>query len=378
MILEKKLALVTVTIITFLEALIHVGQIYSDSASYINIAFFFEGKISRAELGNAYFRLLRPVVPFVASLLNHLIGIESSFALFNVMLWLASSLLLFQLTELLTERTDAAFVASSFFTASIPILLYGGAVLTDMSGYFFVLFGTYLILKFDLGRATYVKVILSALIIALGVLSREFAASVIVTLVIWVLFTKGSWRRVLLVTLIVAASAFLWSTAVGISYTSWLSYNVLNASQNAAFESQNAPVSLRIWTWIRTIRIAFQSEILLLALIGGATIIKRRAKLPAFASSLLGPAIVTLGLALFGAGTDFRYTFTMFPGILPIASLGVIWAANKVSAFLVTKDSTRQRLATILVIICVTLLIIETNMATLRFISTPWNPYVAP
>jgi len=376
--LEKRIALAAVTIITGLEAFTHVGQIYPDSASYIKTALFFEGQISRAALGNAYFRLLRPVVPFAASVLNHVMGIEASFALFNVVLWFGSSLLMFELTELLTERTDVAFVATSFFTASIPILLYGGAILTDMSGYFFVLLGTYLILKLDLGRATYARVILSSLIIALGVLSREFAASVIVTLVIWILFTKGSWRRVLLVTLIVAAIAFTWSTAVGISYTSWLSYNVLNASQNAAFESQNAPVTLRIWTWIRTIRIAFRPEILLLSVVGGALVIKRRTKLPAFASSLLGPAIVTLALALFGAGTDFRYTFTMFPALLPLASLGVIWLANKISVFLITTNSQSHRLATILMTLCVALFIIETNMITLRFLSPPWNPYVAP
>ncbi len=376
--LGKREALAAVGIITALEVFTHIGQMYPDSASYIKTALFFEGEVSRAELGNAYFRLLRPVVPFVASLLNHVIGIEASFAFFNLTLWFASSLLMFKLTELLTERTDAAFVASSFFTASIPILLYGGAVLTDMSGYFFVLLGTYLILKLDLGRAAYVKVIASSLVVALGVLSREFAASVIVTLVIWVLLAKGSWRRVVLMTLIVVAIAFAWSTVVGISYNSWLSYNVLNASQNASFESQNAPLTLRLWIWIRTIRDAFRPEILLLAVVGGASILKRRTKLPAFAASLLGPAIVTLGLAVVGAGTDFRYTFTMFPGMLPIASLGVIWLANQVATFLIRKNGHSEKLATILTIICVVVFIIEMNLITMRFLSLPWNPYVAP
>jgi hypothetical protein len=179
-------------------------------------------------------------------------------------------------------------------------------------------------------------------------------------------------------TLIVAAIAFAWSTVVGISYNSWLSYNVLNASQNAAFESQNAPLALRLWTWIRTIRIAFRPEILLLAVIGGASILKRRTKLPAFAASLLGPAIVTLGLAVVGAGTDFRYTFTMFPGVLPIASLGVIWLANQVAVFFIRKNGHSEKLATVLTILCVVAFIIETNLITMRFVSLPWNPYVAP
>jgi 4-amino-4-deoxy-L-arabinose transferase-like glycosyltransferase len=376
--LGRRAALAAVSVITALEAFTHIGQRYPDSAGYIKTALFFEGEISRTELGSAYFRLLRPVVPFVASLLNHVIGIEASFAVFNLVLWFASSILMFKLTEFLTERIDTAFVASSFFTASIPLLLYGGAVLTDMSGYFFVLLGTYLILKLDLGRATYVKVIASSLVVALGVLSREFAASVIVTLVIWVLLTRGSWRRVILMALIVAVVAFAWSTAVGISYNSWLSYNVLNASQNASFESQNAPLTLRLWTWIRTVRDAFRPEILLLTIVGGASILKRRTKLPAFAASLLGPAIVTLGLAVAGAGTDFRYTFTMFPGMLPIASLGVIWLANQIATFLTTKDGRSDKLTTILTILCVVAFIIETNLITMRFLSLPWNPYVAP
>ena len=376
--LGKHGALVAVITITVLEALTHIGQIYPDSASYIKTALFFEGEISRAGLGDAYFRLLRPVVPFAASLLNHAIGIKASFAVFNLVLWLASSLLMFNLAELLTERIDAAFVASSFFTASIPMLLYGGAVLTDMSGYFFILLGTYLILKLDLGRATYGKVVAGSLVVALGVLSRELAASVIITLVIWVLLTRGSWRRVALMVLIVVSIALAWSTVVGISYNSWLSYNVLNAAQNASFESQNAPVALRLWTWIRTIRIAFRPEVIVLAVVGGASILKRRTKLPAFAASLLGPVIVTLGLALAGAGTDFRYTFTMFPGFLPIASIGMLWLAKQIAAFLNSKEDQSEKLAVILTILCVVAFIIETNLITVRFLSLPWDPYVAP
>ena len=96
--LGKHGALVAVITITVLEALTHIGQIYPDSASYIKTALFFEGEISRAGLGDAYFRLLRPVVPFAASLLNHAIGIKASFAVFNLVLWLASSLLMFNFT----------------------------------------------------------------------------------------------------------------------------------------------------------------------------------------------------------------------------------------------------------------------------------------
>jgi len=84
--LGRRAALAAVSIITALEAFTHIGQIYPDSASYIKTALFFGGDISRAELGSAYFRLLRPVVPFVASLMNHVIGIEASFAVFNLIL----------------------------------------------------------------------------------------------------------------------------------------------------------------------------------------------------------------------------------------------------------------------------------------------------
>jgi len=348
---------------------------YPDSASYITAMYYFEG---RAISGAAYFRLLRPVVPFCASLLNHFVGIEASFSVLNFILWCSSSLLMFKLAELLTDRTDAAFISSAIFTASIPMLLYGGAILTDMADYFFVLLGTFLVLRLDLPRASYPKVVATSLIIALGVLSKEFVASVIITAMVWTLLTKGSWRRVALVAFIVFAVTFVWSTVIGVSYVSWFSYAVDVVSKVAPFESQNVPVMLRAWIWIRTIRLAFRPEILLAGIIGFVVILKHKIKLPDFVASLSGPTIITAALALAGAGTDYRYTFIMFPGLLPLAALGILCVTREVATMFAGRGGRSEKLATLLSLLIVLAFIVETNLITLRYLSLPWHPYIAP
>jgi len=376
-----KLALAALTVV---EAATHTGEIYPDSVGYIQAAYYFEGKISKTDMGAAYFRLLRPVLPFAASLINHIIGINASFSVINFILWCASSLLIFKLTKLLTERTDAALISTAFFNASIPMLFYGGAILTDMAGYFFVLLGTFLTFKIDLPRASYSRVAASALIITLGILARELVGAVILTVLIWTLLTKGSWRRVALLVLIVLAGALLWSTVIGISYSSWFMFNVQRESELAPFISQNAPMSLRIWTWIRTVRIAFRPEIVLATALGAVGILWKnyanlriQRKLASFVASLLGPAIFTLALAIAGAGTDFRYTFIMFPGVLPLAAIGILWVSGELAHLFTGQSGRCEKLAALFSLLVVLAFVVETNLILLRFISFPWHPYVA-
>jgi hypothetical protein len=206
-------------VFTLAEGLAHFGLVYPDSPGYIAAARFFQGKGVPA--GGAEFRLLRPLVPFLASLVNYFVDIRTSFALVNLVFWCAAVVLMFYFTKMLTKDTNASLLSAALLTSAIPLLLFGDAVLTDMAGYFFILLGTYLVIKWDIPHATLQRVCLAGLIVTIGILSREVVASVLIFASVWTLLSKGSISRLIIFLSIPIGISLLWSFAVGVSYATW-------------------------------------------------------------------------------------------------------------------------------------------------------------
>jgi len=123
-------------IITLTEMVLNFGRIYLDSTVYIQLA----------TTGTSPFRgvMIRFMLPFVASAVWKLTGYSSSLpalsiiiSLINCLFWAGAVVVSYGIGSLLRDRTTGFFTAL-FFTTSVPVLAYGSAVLTDMSGYFFV------------------------------------------------------------------------------------------------------------------------------------------------------------------------------------------------------------------------------------------------
>lgn len=123
-------------IITLTEMVLNFGRIYVDSTVYIKLAI----------TGSSPYRgvMIRFMLPFVASVVWKVTGYSSSLAalsviisLINCLFWGGAVVVSYDLGFLLRDRATGFFIAL-FFTTSVPVLAYGSAVLTDMSGYFFV------------------------------------------------------------------------------------------------------------------------------------------------------------------------------------------------------------------------------------------------
>ena len=122
-------------IITLTEMVLNFGRTYSDSTVYIQLA----------TTGTSPFRgvMIRFMLPFVASAVWKLTGYSSSLpalsiiiSLINCLFWAGAVVISYGIGSLLRDRRTGFFTAL-FFTTSVPVLAYGSAVLTDMSGYFF-------------------------------------------------------------------------------------------------------------------------------------------------------------------------------------------------------------------------------------------------
>lgn len=369
-----KIMLTALLILSLAEGLTHFGQVYPDSPSYIAAAHFFQGEGRPS--GNAEFRLLRPVVPFLASILNYFLDIHTTFAVVNLVLWCATAMLMFYFSKMLTKDDLAALFSSAVFTTAIPLLLFGDAVLTDMAGYFFILLGTFLVIKWDVPRATFRRVCITGLILAVGILSRENVASVLIFVGAWSILSKGSIRRTIILIVISVGIPFLWSIAVGLSYTAWYTQGGLLFAAN----NQQLGLVTKILRLLGSIQYAFGKfpEILILAALG-LLAIKDTGYLKTHVSIWIGALAVILAWPII----DTRFTFILFPSIFPLAGTGIDGACGIIcespliaNRWPLLRQSDKFRFAFALLVIVFYVLV--TNIVLRGYFSFPWNPYTDP
>src|SRR5208282_2088826 len=359
--------------LSLVEGLTHFGQVYPDSSQYIATALYFQGKGNIS--GFAFKTLLRPIIPLLASVLGYVVGIGTAFGIINLVFWCGTCILMFEFTKFITQDVRVALIATVLFTTSVPILFYGASVLTDMGGYFFILLATYLIFKWDIPKASISRILTAATIVGLGVLTRETVASVLLIVLVWAVLSKGSLPKTILFGAASMAIAILCTTASGTSYWTWF-------MSQTQFQTtyQHLTLEGRILTWFQTIYLAFRPEGVILAVIGFFAA-KKIGILRTFTTMLIGLAgflILTPGVV------DYRYTFILFPAILPLAGLGVVEITN----YIITRKSISEAISkrprvgrlipVLIILILVGYYVLETNRIALRFISLPWKPYITP
>lgn len=368
-----KIILTGLLVLSLAEGLTHYGQVYPDSPGYMATAHFFQGKATMQAAG---FRLLRPVVPFLASLVNYFLDIRDSFAVVNLVIWCATAILMFYFSKLLTKDDFTALFSSAVFTTAIPLLLFGDAVLTDMAGYFFILLGTFLVIKWDLPRATFQRVCIAGLMLAVGILSRENVASVLSFALAWTILSRGSFRRTIILIGISIGIPLLWSLAVGVSYAAWYSQGGLVF---AAGHQQIGPVTkaLRL---LGSVQYAFgrYPEILVLAALG-LLAIKDTGYLKTHVSIWVGALAVILAWPI----VDTRFTFILFPSIFPLAGAGMRSAYSIIRESPLVSDrwtSLREnkKFWFAFVVFVIVGYVLITNVVLRRYFSFPWNPYTDP
>lgn len=372
--LTDKFMLIGLVILSAAEAVSHWGQAYPDSPDYIATAHFFQG--GKALTGSAQFRLLRPVVPFFASLLNYFTDIRTSFAVVNLVLWCAAAVLMFYFTKMLTQNSNVSLLSAALFASAIPMLLFADAVLTDMAGYFFILLGLYLVIRWDLPRATLQRVCVSGLVMAAGLLSREIVATVLVFALVWTILSKGSIARLVLFLAIAIGISILWSFAVGVSYVAW--YNQGGLAFAAA--NQHLSVLARAYRILGSIQYGFgrYPEVIILAILGLLSI-KSKDYLKTHISIWISAFAVILAWPI----VDTRFSFILFSTIFPLAGAGfqeaydIVFKSRLVSIVWPTfRDTHRSRLVFLLLFICAYVII--TNVVLRGYFSFPWRPYTDP
>jgi hypothetical protein len=359
--------------LTLAEGLTHFGQAYVDSPGYMQVTQFIRGRAVITE--GVRFRLLRPIVPFLAAVLSAIMQPRLAFAFVNLVLWCASAILMFYFTKLFTKNKYAAFASSVFFTASIPLIIFGAAVYTDMAGYFFILLGSYLILRWDIPRANFERTCVASVVTGLGIISRESVACVMIFMLVWGIVSRGSVLRIVLYEGIIAVFALIWSTLVGVSYTAWYLHGGVNMSSYAVLGLGGGIIGL-----FRSLLYAFgEIPIVLTLVLLGVLQTYEIPKLKKFGSLMLSELAVIVAWPVIGT----RFTFILFPALLPLAGIGIDGAytiifGSPIVASMWPSLAKSPKTRVVFVGVILAAYVVITNVVTKGFISLPWHLYTDP
>lgn len=147
-----------------------------DSTGYLLVAAYFAGHpIAEADVPLMRYRFFNPVVPGLASVLGRFVGIEAGFLAINVLLWIATVLLLYEM---------AGFLAAALFTTAMPMIEWGLPVMLDTGAFFFAVLTVFLFLRWKDGPLS--RAVLLGLVTALAILVKP-------TLLALALFVGLAW-----------------------------------------------------------------------------------------------------------------------------------------------------------------------------------------
>ncbi len=146
---------------------------HTDTASYVSTIEYVLG-LPGGEL--ALHRILNPLPILIGALLFPLTGGENALIFQNVIFYTLSILLVFLLVHKIYKNEKQAFYGAVIFMTAYPVLAYGLAALTDMSGWFFFLLTALLSLNF-LEKPSFKTAALAGLVAGFGMLFKENVAA---------------------------------------------------------------------------------------------------------------------------------------------------------------------------------------------------------
>jgi hypothetical protein len=139
--------LLTLVLFSVLGGMMYFGNTLLDSHAHMQLYYtieqqelieFFDADISILGV------LTRPIAVLPVFLFTPFLDIFSAWATMNLILYILSSILLYYTLKRFFD-TRVAFIAGILFAVSLPTIVWGTRILSEIHGYFFALLGIYLI-----------------------------------------------------------------------------------------------------------------------------------------------------------------------------------------------------------------------------------------
>ena len=186
---SNRKALVIVCLLASISAILHFGnanqvrgdpKLDFDSPYYIYLLLWLRGEVDT--LPPQPFRM-RVVVPALAGALARYIGVNNSFGLINTVLWVTTVAVYFIAIRKLYDLKTAT-MASVLFSFSVPVMVYGAAISTDMLGYLSIAAST-LYLAADPKQGKKLLLLLLGILLYFATMGREVSILVVAYVLVY-------------------------------------------------------------------------------------------------------------------------------------------------------------------------------------------------
>lgn len=310
---------------SLLEALTHFGNanpirgnpdLDFDSPYYIRMLYYLRGEVERPPAPPFH---MRPLIPALALPLSYLVGVNNAFGLVNTTLWVLTALALYRLTLRLFMDREVALLSAILFSSSVPVLVYGAAISTDMAGLLFIIAGVILALRVKDLRGY----IAEGALIGMGVLARE-PVSILIPMIPLMRVLRGETRfkRLAVELLVVLAVS---STPPAIYW-----FIIPNPNYTARFASclATAFTSEKLIKSLIQVALTYHVGYLYLAY----CLVKRGLSFDRAVHAIL---IVTIGFLVvdyFVGIPASRFVFLTAPAVLPMIAIGARELAHSLTS----------------------------------------------
>lgn len=168
--------IISIIFISIIGSSLYFNAVLVDSQAYTLSVYYLQKKPLLEEDNErvlASYAFSRPLSLFVVALLEPVVGVRLGFSLLNLFLYALSALLVFYYFTKLYENENVGFIAGILYASSLPLLIYGTRIMSDITGYLFLI-GGLIIIDRGLQRNTFANHLIINIYIGISLLGREY------------------------------------------------------------------------------------------------------------------------------------------------------------------------------------------------------------
>ena len=174
--MQNKYLLLSLVLLAVLGSSMYYNTVLVDSQSYVLSTYYMQGKTLLPEDEGrvlSSYTFTRPFLIVLASVLEPVVGIRQAFSVLNFLFYIGSTFLVFYYCKRKYSNETIAYIAAVLYATSLPIIVYGTRILSDVSGYFFLILGLYCIDVF-IEKNTWISHLIIIIYVSISLLVREY------------------------------------------------------------------------------------------------------------------------------------------------------------------------------------------------------------
>ncbi|MEN9880969.1 MAG: hypothetical protein RLZZ308_152 [Candidatus Parcubacteria bacterium] len=232
---------ITILLFTFSQTGVH--NVYNDTSVYVNQILYYEGELTAGD--GIQYHSFKPFYGIVGSLLYPALSPYGALLAINIALYIGFIIITFLFLKKLQFSEEESFIGATWVATGYPLLKYGLALLTDISGWFFAIATIYIFLI--VRERGYPKhlLIITSIIGFIGSLCKEtgllglcFAGIIL----FFDFFKSASWKKlhtilaISLPFLLLQGILYLTIVKEGKTAVDWIAFNI-TTNTNDTFHS---------------------------------------------------------------------------------------------------------------------------------------------